>query len=124
MVFLPTWLTSVRISRILDNTAPAIAHPAVLLKLKMDRRYAALGEFSGIIVGNCILQDPTAIFKGINRPLHNTGVDNFIFIYAAKPSYTYKFCANNKPAETLFAPKNSVRGGRENLDRSLSGFSA
>jgi hypothetical protein len=78
-----------------------VAHPDVLRRLMQDRNYSTLGDFAGVILSERVLEAPTAVFKGINRPLHNLGVDNFVFIYVSKPAHAYRFCHKTKPADAF-----------------------
>lgn len=119
MRFEPKWLASVRISKKTSATAAVMIHPVVLRDRLTNRRYAALGEFAGLIIEGKVLENPTGVFKGINRPLHSAGVDNFVFIYAAKPTCTYRFSGDTRSADVLLAPKNSVFVTYLSLNRSM-----
>lgn len=83
------------------------------------RRYALLADFANIVVEGRCLADPTCIFKGINRPLHNEGTDNFVFIYVCKPRFRYIFTKPRAPADILLAPANSVFATYVTLNRTM-----
>ncbi len=102
------WLISVSLGPRTSSLVTAIVHPAVINSLLDERKYSSLGEYAGIIVQDCSLETPLAVFKGLNRPLHSEGIDNFVFAYCCKPQVTYRFTGMSRPADVLIAPKNSV----------------
>jgi hypothetical protein len=88
-----------------------VVHPLVLRSHLSARNMSAFGQLSGLILGDQVLVNPTALFKGVKRPLHSDGVDNFVFIYVSKPQYTYRFSkwkGKSREPDTLLAPANSV----------------
>lgn len=86
-----------------------IVHPDVMEKHFKAKNYPALGQFSGLIGRDAILENSTSIFQGIKRPFHSAGVDNFVFVYIAKPSLTYTFPLDGRgDPDKLIAPLNSV----------------
>ncbi len=108
MFFKPEWLAPVRVKQGEQRMPLAIVHPDVLKDLLLHRRHASLAEFSNIIVREEMLSSPTAVFKGLNRPLHSMGVDNFVFVYVMKPKFTYIYSKPKSSADVLLAPKHSV----------------
>jgi hypothetical protein len=63
-----------------------------LASLFGDRRYAALGEYAGLILQEGVLAAPTAIYQGLRRPLDRPGVSATVYAYVSRPqrSYTYR----------------------------------
>ena len=89
MAINPKWRVSVSLGPLAPSLVAAVLHPVVLNNLLDEKQFAALGQFAGIIVKDRVLEAPTAIFKGLNRPLHSGGIDRFVFIYCCKPTCTY-----------------------------------
>jgi hypothetical protein len=90
---------------------PVVVHPSVLNSHLSARNMSAFGQLSGLILRDQVLVNPTALFKGVKRPLHSDGVDNFVFVYVSKPDYTYRFSkwkGKKGVPDTLLAPANSV----------------
>lgn len=107
--FKPEWVAQVRVGRDeCSSLSSAIIHPDLLADLLHRRRYGLLADFANIIVEGRALAAPTHVFKGLNRPLHSEGTDNFVFIYVCKPRFRYIFSRPNSPADVIAAPANSV----------------
>lgn len=107
-----SWLVSAVIPPRSEDYArkcSVIVHPDVIEKHFKAKNYPALGQFSGLIGRDAILENSTSIFQGIKRPFHSAGVDNFVFVYIAKPSLTYTFPLDGRgDPDKLIAPLNSV----------------
>lgn len=87
-----------------------VCHPDVMRAHFAGRRYDAMGQFSGIIRQDQCLLSPDAIFKGLKRPLHSKGIDNFVFAYACNPPANYRFDPSrpNSGPDIVVRPRNSV----------------
>ena len=74
-----------------DNVIRLAVSSTVTRDLVETNRLEAMGEYSGLIFSEGVLQSPTAIFQGIRRPFLADGLDNFVYAYVSAPhiSYTY-----------------------------------
>jgi hypothetical protein len=97
----------------------AVLHPATLNDLLDEKKYSILGDYAGILVEDRVLESPTAIFQGLNRPLHSDGIDRFVFIYCSKPKRGYCFTGMNRPADQLVPPSNSMFATYLTLNRPM-----
>lgn len=107
-------------------------HYKITRDLERTGRLAAIGEYVGLIVGDCVLFDPQAIFQGLRRPFNGPGKDDTVFIYVSNAQVSYTFAPGTKntdvgpqrispPAESVFATFVSlspdvVEDARESLD--------
>lgn len=84
-------------------------HPLVIEAHVNARNLTALGQFAGILKHEQVLLRPLAVFKGLKRPLHEPGVDNFVFVYVSTPTCDYRYTRPNtgKP-DALLRPQQSV----------------
>ena len=68
-----------------------------------------MAEFQGIIRQEGVLLAPTAVFKGIRRPMHSEGVDNFVFVYVSSPTCDYRYVKPHYDAvDSVSPPTQSV----------------
>lgn len=76
------------------------------------QRYAAMGEYAGLILGEGVLIDPTVIYQGLKRPFHQPGMDENVYAYVSRPdrSFTYRTAGVVSPDKLvrLQAPLESV----------------
>jgi len=103
-----------------------ICHPATIDKVMELGSRAKLGEYWGLVHGNPGpmpdgfaqvqtegLQGPTAIFRGLKRPLHylHAVADSDVYIYVTNPEWTYTYRPSRhgdavmpepKPIESVF----------------------
>lgn len=86
---------------------------------------AKMGEFAGLVHGVTVEQGsrvqhsdgllaPTAVFRGLKRPLHNltSSADQLVYIYITNPPWTFKLSRQRRhedaPLERLPPPITSV----------------
>lgn len=94
------------------------ANPQTIRGLVDDRLNAKIGEYCGLVHGNCLeiasgggqveggtngLIDATALFRGLRRPRIGEGLDERVYVYALNPPRTYvypnKIAGAPSPAE-------------------------
>ena len=107
-------------------------HYQIARDLAKAGRLAAIGEYVGLIVGDCTLFDPVAIFRGLKRPFAGPGKDETIFVYVSNAVTSYTFAPGTEnadigpqrmapPAESVFVTfvslsQDVVEQVRESLD--------
>ncbi len=90
-----------------NKMIPLLAHPLTLGKIFQAGWSWKAGEYWGLVHGNPppahaeahsapgapALRQPRAIFKGLQRPLHNGHITagNDIYIYVSNPEHTYTY---------------------------------
>jgi hypothetical protein len=73
-------------------------------------RLAGLGDYVGLIYGMGILENPVAIFQGLNRPFFGGSLDASVYAYINKPhtSFTFAISGPHAPPTPIAAPADSV----------------
>ena len=82
-------------------------HPQTVATMVRHRRPATIGQFVGLILTRDILLKPTAMYKGLMRPMLGSGVDDTIVAYITQPGFTYALMASGVETQQT-APKGSV----------------
>ena len=87
-------------------------HHKTIRTLASSGRLAAIGEYMGLIHDIGVLENPNAIFQGLNRPYMGSSVDISIYTYVTKPDRSYIFTApgvyQGQGPSRIAAPLNSV----------------
>jgi len=108
LAYNPNWL-SPAIVLPSGNKVVLLAHPDLMERHFRSRNLSALGAYQGILRQESILLRPTAVFKGIKRPVHSEGVDNFIFVYVSSPECDYRYSKPHyKAVDSMLPPTQSV----------------
>jgi len=83
-----------------------------LAALFETKRFAAMGEYTGLIVGSGVLVRPTVIYQGLKRPFRRPGVDESVYAYVSRPSTSFSYRAAPRVVpgnlQTIPAPLGSV----------------
>ena len=115
-------------------------HYKIVRDLEKTGRLTAIGEYVGIIVGECTLFDPVAIFQGLKRPFAGPGKDETVFVYVSNAQTSYAFSPGTKntdlgpqrmapPAELVFVTfvslspdvVDDVRQSLDPIDQAIDG---
>lgn len=82
-----------------------------LSTLFATQRFAAMGEYAGLILGQGVLIRPSAIYQGLKRPFHGPGMDETVYAYVSRPamSFTYRLAARVSPADLRQLPPPAAR---------------
>ena len=86
------------------------------------KRNAGIGEYCGLIHGNCDecreseivpggtkgLLAATAVFRGIRRPRIDAGRDETVYVYVTSPPRTYEYTRKFEAVSSAPKPVNSV----------------
>jgi len=87
-------------------------HHKTTRTLATSGRLASLGEYVGLIHKDGVLEDPVAIFQGLNRPYFGTSIDGSVHVYVATPPVSYTFTGvsahSGQGPLPIPAPRNSV----------------
>lgn len=87
-------------------------HHKTTRALVTSGRLASLGEYVGLIYGLGILENPVAIFQGLNRPYFGSSIDSSVYIYVNKPHLSFTFAGvdpySGKGPTQIRAPVDSV----------------
>jgi hypothetical protein len=85
-------------------------HHKTTRTMAASRRLAGLGEYVGLIYGMGILENPVAIFQGLNRPIFGGSLDASVYVYVNKPhvSFTFSVSGPHSPPTQTAAPTDSV----------------
>ncbi len=71
-------------------------HPKTTRTLASSGRLVALGEYAGLIWGMGILENPVAIFQGLNRPYYGNSVDSSVYVYVNKPHTSFRYSVGDQ----------------------------
>lgn len=73
-------------------------HPITAADYINHKRRAPLGQFFGLIQKDEVLLRPTALFRGLLRPLSYPSQDDDVFVYVTRPVVTYTFSSTGSLA--------------------------